>query len=64
MDVTLNFILKAQGKISIKLCFDYHTGILPMVAAGITVKYILEIFNFTANGVAFDVGTLQNSFGD
>jgi hypothetical protein len=63
MDVTTEYYPEGTGEkfsaSSYAFGLSYAKNITEWFAAGITVKYITEgIFNSTANGVAFDVGTL------
>jgi len=63
MDVTTEFYPEGTGEkfsaASYAFGLSYARNITEWFAAGITVKYITEgIFNSSANGVAFDVGTM------
>jgi len=63
MDLTTEYYPEGTGEkfsaSSYAFGLSYAKNITEWFAAGITVKYITEgIFNSTANGVAFDVGTL------
>lgn len=63
MDVTTELYPEGTGErfsaSSYAFGLSYARNITEWFSAGITVKYITEgIFNSTANGVAFDVGTL------
>jgi Uncharacterised protein family (UPF0164) len=63
MDVTTELYPEGTGErfsaSSYAFGLSYARNITEWFAAGMTVKYITEgIFNSTANGVAFDVGTL------
>jgi Type IX secretion system protein PorV len=63
MEVTTEYYPEGTGEkfsaSSYAFGLSYAKNITEWFAAGITVKYITEgIFNSTANGVAFDVGTL------
>jgi len=63
MDVTTEYYPEGTGEkfsaASYAFGLSYARNITEWFAAGITVKYITEgIFNSSANGVAFDVGTM------
>jgi len=63
MDLTTEYYPEGTGErfsaASYAFGLSYAKNITEWFAAGLTVKYITEgIFNSTANGVAFDVGTL------
>jgi hypothetical protein len=63
MDVTTEYYPEGTGEkfsaASYAFGLSYSRNITDWFAAGITVKYITEgIFNSSANGVAFDIGTI------
>ena len=63
MDVTTEYYPEGTGEkfsaASYAFGLSYARNITEWFAAGITVKYVTEgIFNSSANGVAFDVGTI------
>ena len=66
MDVTTENYPEGTGEkfsaSSYAFALSYARNITEDFAAGITVKYISEIiFNSTANGIAFDIGTIFNT---
>ena len=66
MDVTTELYPEGTGEkfsaASYAFGISYARNITQSFAAGITVKYITEgIFNSSANGIAFDVGTIFNT---
>lgn len=66
MDVTTEYFPEGTGEkfsaSSYAFALSYARNITEDFSAGITIKYIREmIFNSTANGIAFDIGTIFNT---